>query len=54
MVTQVKTTETDGYAAIQLAFGDGERVITRGIQKVRPGQAVEVRADERFTHLEAS
>ncbi|MBW3164041.1 efflux RND transporter periplasmic adaptor subunit [Ferrimonas balearica] len=33
---------------------DGERVITRGIQKVRPGQTVEVRADERFTHLEAS
>ena len=33
---------------------DGERVIIRGIQKVRPGQTVEVRPDERFTHLEAS
>ncbi|WP_261389176.1 efflux RND transporter periplasmic adaptor subunit [Ferrimonas balearica] len=43
-----------GRVEILEGVADGERVITRGIQKVRPGQTVEVRDSERFTHLEAS
>ncbi|GAA5189247.1 efflux RND transporter periplasmic adaptor subunit [Ferrimonas gelatinilytica] len=43
-----------GSVEILAGLADGERVIIRGIQKVRPGQTVEVQERERFTHLEAS
>ncbi|MEH6532532.1 MAG: efflux RND transporter periplasmic adaptor subunit [Photobacterium frigidiphilum] len=33
---------------------EGEQIITRGTQKVRPGQKVETRPSERFSHQEAS
>lgn len=42
-----------GVAEVLVGLAEGERVITRGIQRVRPGQKVEIRTQERFTYREA-
>lgn len=42
-----------GKAEILTGVAEGEAVITRGIQRVRPGQAVETRPSERFSYREA-
>ncbi|MGF1735539.1 efflux RND transporter periplasmic adaptor subunit [Photobacterium satsumensis] len=41
-----------GEAEVLVGIEEGERVITRGIQRVRPGQKVEIREQERFTFRE--
>ncbi|WP_299017554.1 efflux RND transporter periplasmic adaptor subunit [uncultured Photobacterium sp.] len=42
-----------GEAEILSGVAEGEQIITRGIQRVRPGQIVETRTSERFTYREA-
>lgn len=42
-----------GEAEILSGVAEGEHIITRGIQRVRPGQAVETRTGERFSYQEA-
>jgi len=42
-----------GEAEILSGVTEGEVIITRGIQRVRPGQAVEKRLSERFSYQEA-
>ncbi|MCW8329005.1 efflux RND transporter periplasmic adaptor subunit [Photobacterium sp. SDRW27] len=42
-----------GEAEILSGVTEGERIIIRGIQRVRPGQAVETRQSERFSYQEA-
>ncbi len=44
---------TRGTAEITRGVEEGELIITRGIQRVRPGQTVETRTSERFTYREA-
>ncbi|WP_245905452.1 efflux RND transporter periplasmic adaptor subunit [Photobacterium lipolyticum] len=45
---------TRGEAEILSGVVEGELIITRGTQKVRPGQKVETRPNERFSYQEAS
>lgn len=42
-----------GSAEIVSGVAEGEQIITRGIERVRPGQTVETRPAERFTYREA-
>ncbi|WP_315902061.1 efflux RND transporter periplasmic adaptor subunit [Photobacterium rosenbergii] len=42
-----------GEAEVVTGIREGEQVITRGTQRVRPGQKVEIREQERFTYREA-
>lgn len=42
-----------GTAEILSGVTEGEQIITRGIQRVRPGQTVETRSGERFSYQEA-
>ena len=42
-----------GQAEILSGVAEGETIITRGIQRVRPGQTVETRSTERFSYQEA-
>ena len=48
-VTQIKTLETDGYNAVQVAFGEGKSLSTAGHTKpanVSPKHIKEIRVDE--------
>lgn len=42
-----------GEAEILGGVAEGEQIITRGIQRVRPGQVVDTRTSERFSYQEA-
>ncbi|MEJ2763628.1 efflux RND transporter periplasmic adaptor subunit [Photobacterium sp. MCCC 1A19761] len=43
-----------GSAEITSGIAEGEQIITRGIERVRPGQTVETRVAERFSFREVS